>query len=500
MQFYRFFLVLSLLLCFAAPSMSEEFRKQHSAFYPPILMEALQKNIENYDWARTARDQMVKQVKPWMEFSDDQLWSLMFGPTISGSWMVWSDGYCPACKESVPMYNWKVDALGHPWKVQCPHCQEFFPKNDFKKFYDSGLDDRGVFDPDLADRSILFNEEHPDPNDPKRLFGVDDGEGYIEKEGDKELRWRFIGAYLIYGQWKQAVRDGIVNLANAYTMTGDTTYARKAAILLDRVADHYPDFDFKEQGILYEGPGAAGYVTTWHDACEETREMALAYDQIFEGIEGDRGLVDFLSSKSKEYGLENPKDSVAQIRSNIEDRILKDALANQEKIHSNYPRKEICVAVIMTALGWPDNRSEVMEYLDAMTDKATAVDGVTGEKGLANYSAFVIESLAEFLALYTRIDDSFLADLMERHPSLKETYRFHIDTWCGMKYYPLSGDTGWIGKDYPAYVGVIFRNQPTLIPSMYTFLHDLYSETGDPAYVQALYSANNRNLEGLPYD
>ncbi|MCA9438304.1 MAG: hypothetical protein KC978_21140, partial [Candidatus Omnitrophica bacterium] len=335
MQFYRFFLVLSLLLCFAAPSMSEEFRKQHSAFYPPILMEALQKNIENYDWARTARDQMVKQAKPWMEFSDDQLWSLMFGPTISGSWMVWSDGYCPACKESVPMYNWKVDALGHPWKVQCPHCQEFFPKSDFKKFYDSGLDDRGVFDPDLADRSILFNEEHPDPNDPKRLFGVDDGEGYIEKEGDKELRWRFIGAYLIYGQWKQAVRDGIVNLANAYTMTGDTTYAHNAAILLDRVADHYPDFDFKEQGILYEGPGAAGYVTTWHDACEETREMALAYDQIFEGIEGDKALVDFLSGKSKECGLENPKDSVAQIRRNIEDRILKDALANQDKIHSN---------------------------------------------------------------------------------------------------------------------------------------------------------------------
>ena len=137
--------------------------------------------------------------------SDEALWDLMFGATIYRSWMVWSNGHCPACQEGVPMYNWRMDFFEHPWKLQCPHCQEMFPKNDFHRFYRSGLDEHGVFDPKLADRSLLFNTEHPDPDDPLHLFGVDDGNGYVE--GDK--RWRFIGTYLIYGQWKQGIVAGV---------------------------------------------------------------------------------------------------------------------------------------------------------------------------------------------------------------------------------------------------------------------------------------------------
>ncbi len=37
------------------------------------------------------------------------------------------------------------------------------------------------------------------------------------------------------------------------------------------MADLYPSFDFGTQGVVYEQKGAAGYVSTWHDACEETR-------------------------------------------------------------------------------------------------------------------------------------------------------------------------------------------------------------------------------------
>lgn len=491
------FLILTLL----APSASAtEWTKKGSAFYPERLTKSLKTNLDGSDWAKQARDRMVKEAEPWMSFSDEELWGLMFGNTISRSWMVWSDGFCPACKSLVPMYNWKIDAQNRPWKVQCPHCEEFFPKNDFKKFYDSGLDESGVFDPDRADRSLLFNLDHSDPADPLHQFGVDDGEGYVEPGGEKERRWRFIGAYLIYGQWKQAVLGGIVKLADAYTLTGDPEYARRAAILLDRVADLHPTFDFKAQGVLYEGPGSAGYLSTWHDSCEETREMALAYDQIFAGIEGDESLLAFLSAKAKKHGLENTKNSAAEVRRNVEDRILKDALANPEKIHSNYPRREICVAVIQTVLGWPGNREEVLCFLDETIARATAVDGVTGEKGLANYSAFVIQSLAQFLGLYTRMDADFLGEMMERNPKLKQTYRFHIDVWCGQKFYPLSGDTGWIGKPHPTYVGMLFQKPPTLAPSMYSFLGDLHRVTGDAAYLQVVHSANGASTEGLPHD
>jgi hypothetical protein len=96
------------------------------------------------------------------------------------------------------MYSWKMNALDMPYKVQCPHCDETFPKNDFYKFYLSGLDEHGVFDPKKADRSLLFNVDHPDPDDPLHNFGVDDGEGYVE--GDK--RWRFIGTPYLPMSWR----------------------------------------------------------------------------------------------------------------------------------------------------------------------------------------------------------------------------------------------------------------------------------------------------------
>jgi oligo-alginate lyase len=496
------------LAVFAAPCSyaAETKPKQASVFYPARLIDNARQNIDRYDWAKQVRDGVVEQAEPWMGLSDQKLWDLIFGPTITRSWMVWSNGHCPSCKESVPMYNWEMEAMERPWKTRCPHCQEVFPKNDFHKFYRSGLDPHGVFDPARADRSLLFNPEYPDPDDPLHKYGVDDGEGYID--GDK--RWRFIGAYLVYGQWKQAVLGGIKRLSAAYVVTGDKRYAHKAAVMLDRVADLYPTFDFRRQALLYESVRGNGYVSVWHDACEETRELALAYDQVFEGIENDQELVAFLRAKAEQFAPANPKNSIQDIRANIEARILRDALANTSKISSNYPRTPIAIATMKAILGWPDNREEVLGVIDGFLERATATDGVTGEKGLANYSAFGLQSVALFLGEWDRAIPGFLDEAYRRQPRLHDMYRFHIDTWCLTSYYPLSGDTGWFAREIDQYQGVRFvrpdeesgysHTDVTLSPSMFTFMWRLHQLTGDPAFVQALYIANNNAADGLPYD
>ena len=54
-----------------------------------------------------------------------------------------------------------------------------FPKMTFMKFYLSGLDEHGIFNPGKADRTLLYNAEHPDPADSLHMFGVDDGEGML---------------------------------------------------------------------------------------------------------------------------------------------------------------------------------------------------------------------------------------------------------------------------------------------------------------------------------
>ena len=467
-----------------------------SLFYPAELIEKAKRNAENHVWAKRSRDRIVEAARPWMAFSDDELWDLMFGSTIRRSWMVWSNGHCPACKEGVPMYNWRIRALRLPWKLQCPHCDELFPKNDFHAFYRSGLDEHGVFQHDLADRSLLFNTEHPDPGDPLHRFGVDDGEGF--REGGNT--WWFVGTYLVYGQWKQVVHGGIKALAAAYAATGDPEYAHRAGVLLDRVADLYTTFNFKDQAMMYEGPAHAGYVSTWHDACEEARELAQAYDQIRDALRGDDALAGFLSEKAAKYGIGAGKDSPEDVTRHIEEGILQDTVENHDRIRSNYPRKEIALITIHSVLDWEGNREKVYGLIDEMMERATAVDGVTGEKGLAGYCSGVIQSLAQFLARFSRVDAGFLGDMLARHPKLGQTYRFHIDTWCLQQYYPQVGDTGSFATRVETYMGVPFSDDPGLEPSMFAFLWRLYIETGDAAYVQALFQSNGNTVEELPRD
>ena len=178
-----------------------------------------------------------------------------------------------------------------------------FPTNDFGAYYKSGLDEHGVFGPQLADRALLFNEAHPDPDDPEHLFGVDDGEGYVE--GDK--RWRFIGYYLTAGEWRQKIVRGCNYLSEAYLVTGEPAYAHKAGILLDRVADLYPSFDYSTQGLVYETGGHRGYVSVWHDACKEVTDLAQVYDRIFDAIAKDEALVSLLAEKAKRHYLVPPR-------------------------------------------------------------------------------------------------------------------------------------------------------------------------------------------------
>lgn len=479
-----------------AAAQPPEPRKTAGVFGTPELVARAKSNAGNFDWAAAIRKPLIDGAAKWAAMSDDQLWSLMFGPRVTRSWMVWSNGFCPACRADVPMYTWRVDALNVPWKVECPHCKQRFPKNDFHSFYISGLDDHGVFDPKLADRSLLFNTDHPNQSDPLHGFGVDDGEGYAEGEN----RWRFIGAYLIYGQWKQAIVEGCRMLAAAYAATGDPAYAHKAGVLLDRVADLYPSFDFQKQGLVYEVPGTAGCVSTWHDACVETRVLALAYDQVFDALRNDAGLVEFLSEKARKHKLANPKRTFEDVQRNIENGILRDALANRPKIESNYPQTDITLATIETVLGWPANRARVHELLGGIIERATAVDGLTGEKGLTGYAAFSPQTIAGVLGQYERLEPGFIAGALKRHPRLYDSYRFFIDTWLFEQYYPRVGDCGSFAAPAAHYYGASFTRNPGLAASSFDFLWRLYEVIGDPAFVQVLYRANGHSVDGLPFD
>lgn len=460
------------------------------------MLKNVRQNAEIDPRTKEIINGIIETAKPWLSFTDDQLWEMMFGNTIRRSWMVWSDGYCPICKKGVPMYEWIMDPINKPWKVTCPHCNEDFPKNDFKKYYLSGMDEHYVFDPKKADRTLLFNTEHPDKNDSLHEFGIDDGEGWAA-DGH---RWRFIGAYLIYGQWKKLILQGIENLTEAYTVTGETAYSHRAGILLDRIADLYPSHDFSTQGLVYENPGHAGYVSTWHDACQETRQLAIAYDMIRKPLSKDQKLSAFLSEKANKYNLNVLKSSPSDVIANIDKGLLTDPQENRAKIYSNYPQKDLTLAILKNIRGKPEDKDSTLIILDSLLNVATSIDGLSGEKGLTAYSAYVATEMAEILSFFNRPDPEFLKTMIKKHPGIIEMFRFFIDVWSGMKYYPNIGDCDGFALPDTNYKGLNLNSNSGLNPSMYSFLWQLYESSGDPAFIQVLYHENGKKSDGLPYD
>jgi hypothetical protein len=210
--------------------------------------------------------------------------------------------------------------------------------------------------------------------------------------------------------------------------------------------------------------------------------------------------VTFLAAKSSKHKLANSKSSFADIQRNIEERIFRDTLANRPKIESNYPATDVTFTMLQTVLGWPGNRAEVMAMLDAIIHKATAVDGVTGEKGIAGYTTIGPRGIADLLGRYMRSDPGFIREALRRHPRLHAMYRFHLDTWCLGQYYPRTGDTGWFAGKNDGYVGVSFSRNSGINPSAYAFLWELYEATGDKDFVRVLHGANGASTKGFPYD
>ena len=76
---------------------------------------------------------------------------------------------------------------------------------------------------------------------------MDDGYGYdtgrTYPNGIKEVH-TYISFYNHWGVWHSGViRDAMEALESAYLYTGDPRYGRVGAIMMDRLADVYPDMD-----------------------------------------------------------------------------------------------------------------------------------------------------------------------------------------------------------------------------------------------------------------
>jgi hypothetical protein len=463
--------------------------KKSAIFFHDGFIQSLQENIQSSESLQNYAKERIHAADYWMKMDYDQVWELMFPPTIKRSWMVHSNGQCPDCGNDVHMYKWVIDAKNKPWKLVCPHCNGAFPKNDFYAYYKSGICEDGIFRYEKADPSLLVNEE-----DGSR-YGVDDGFSYTDEKGDK---YWFIATYLVYGQWRQIVLEGVSVLSDAYCITGDLEFARRAIILLDRIADLYPDFDFREQGIMYEDEKTSrGYVSYWAAASTEAQILAVSYDKVFSAIEKDPFILSYLHEKAVKHNLSNRKATVSDIRKNIEERILKDTIANLHKVRTNYPNTEITDIILSLVLDDAESKKKALEILDDIIETGTYVDGIAGEKG--GYSSSSPGCLYNLLSLLIQTEEFSMPVLLEKYPRLIDCYKFHIDSWVLNKYYPGHGDGGRLSD--PTSRHLLFNDRGTRFSTFsmtrQKFAYELYRCTSDPDFVKILYISNNFSSEGL---
>lgn len=474
------------------------FAKDDMVLYSEDEVAQVRANIAKYDWAKAECDRVLKICEPWMARSDEEIWSLVTGQAIPRGIHVNPMLGCPSCGRDVYSfgnYPWKV-SLDKPFKLECPSCSEVWPKNDFDAFRKSGLGKNGVFDRSLADESLLFNTEDPDGE--RKHFAVDDGMGWIEENDE---RWWFIAYYSHYCTWTE-IPAAVTALAQAYIYTGDVAYAHKGAILLDRIADVYPEMDldgYSKLG-LYNSHGGTGQGriqgSIWETRVAES--LAIAYDLLYDGMAEDSNLVPFLSDKAKQWDIENDKSSLEKIRENIENNLLREFILScqDRRIRGNEGMTQTTMATAAAVLDDPDETPKALAWIFEPGESrsggghvAATLIGEVDRDGVGNEAApgycFIwmhrFYRCAQVLDLCREHHDY---DLHRDFPRLKRMYSVPYRLTFLDQYTPSIGDTGKTGSP-----GMASVNRDWCV--------DLFTQFGEPYYAQVAYLLNDNRVDGL---
>ncbi len=477
--------------------------RDSGGMYTPEKLANIARNVEAHDWAKGIRDGAVRSAQTWADMSDEDLWNMIPGQDlprcIDVSMTYTKSGKvrpgCLVCGDEVfkhGNYPYNPNVFGKPWKLTCPSCKSVFPTNDFGKYYRSGIDEHGVFNPEKADRSLLFNAEHPDPEDPLHLWGVDDGFGYIDENGHGHR-------YIAYYTWKLwgVIRSGLGALSNAYLYSGDPLYARKAAIMLDRIADVYPDMDwnpYATRGWYHsDGGSKRGKIdgAIWETGILKT--FAVNYDKIITGLNDQPELYEFLRAKAEQYTLPGPKGTREQLMANIDDRILRcgaEAI-RAHRIWGNEGMHQSAMAACAIALDTDPDTSAMLDWVfapDGGHIPGVIVGGIdrdgVGAEAAPGYAlgwGANIGRLADMLADYGKYEAH---DIYRDFPQFANTFT------AGSRITVLDYDTPSIGDT--GSTGSIGKVQVT--PS---FMIRGYRYLQDPGIALAAWRANSNVSEGL---
>ncbi len=254
--------------------------KDRRTLFSDAEIARARENIGRYPSARKLADEIVQAAAYWVEWSDADLRKLIATAEVPRAFDC-SPAGCPKCGKKIfevakSTYPWRLDPR-RPFKVACPVCASVFPSNDYGRFYRSGFQDRSDFDGPY----------------------VDDGRGWVAPDGE---RYWFV-AHANHWTWywhpqadNPTLLRGCEALGRAYLLTGDRRYAHKAAVILHRIAEVYPNMDHAPQSRMGEflarrsGEIYPGKVVNAIWESYMSAQFAETYDAIWETIDEDKAL------------------------------------------------------------------------------------------------------------------------------------------------------------------------------------------------------------------
>ena len=334
-------------------------------------------------------------------------------------------------------------------------------------------------------------------------WGVDDGNGYTPSKADGTPyrtsnnlveRHLYIGEYLFYGVWRGsgAITTAINNCAYAYFYTGDKKYGRVAAILIDRLADFYPDYNC----YLHKGVNAAfsaGGTWTgklvgriWDTA--EASGYITAYDIVYD-LYDDNYVLNYIGEKSKQYKMRYAKETPSQIRTSIEDGLLRDIFESIKKgrIRGNdgmEQKTNVIAAVVL------DSKPETDEWLDYYETTggiyAHLVDTIDNDgqpQEGSYYNTYQLDNFRDINSVFAS-NDKYNYRNFANHPKYIKMHYANIPI-MSTYYTPQIGDSS-----------------STAAKSHWTKTSEAlngWKLTGDPIFAQVLYLLNGNKSEGLKY-
>ncbi|MBQ2743972.1 MAG: heparinase II/III family protein, partial [Oscillospiraceae bacterium] len=253
----------------------------------------------------------------------------------------------------------------------------------------------------------------------------DNGDGlawYADGARKGPVQHTYISYYIHEGLWygqgnvanSAVIRNAINSLAKAFVYTGEAKYGRAGAILLDRIADFFPDLVWRTWGEWRGDSYYGGIVdAVWQTFI--TTEFAEAYDA-FLPIYNDPYVIKYLSENGARYETDengdwkrdengalipiNLKDTPGAARKNIEDNLLLE-IFKQTKLGmnwGNYGMHQNAVATAAVALNRLPETKEMIDWVMAYGPKY-------GTSGLNSGSGVNVQPISGGMFLGTIIEN-----------------------------------------------------------------------------------------------